>query len=211
MFWFCSAFFSKAAFLCVCGGGVWQQLFVFAPWPGGYVACALMGGRASFPLLSITVRRPAPSLEAKIALARERKRWGLLLTMEYLKNTQLRVALFNAAHSLNSLNRCLETGSCLFWMSTHTLHLPPPPPHHTCYGVCGPLDFSFCLPPSHCLTLRGPAPGLPQGFGVWNAQSMQYSWTQLCIFIFSNIVQYVFFSSFCVYIIFPPRLHLIYL
>lgn len=167
-------FFRKLLFcVCVVGGGLTTTTFSFCPM-ARWLPCLCSGGRRGFffpPLHHCETT----SLEAKIALARRERGGGSPWQWNTWK-TQLCVALFNAAHSLNSLNRCLETGSCLFWMSTHTLHLfLPSPPHHACYGVCSPLDFSFCLPPSHCLTLRGPAPGLPQGFGVWNAQSMQYS------------------------------------
>lgn len=138
-------------------------------------------------------------------------------------STRLCVALFNAAHSLYSLNRCLETGSCLFWMSTkchHTAHpfLPlcpqMPVPGFiallTClFYIYAYIFIFFCLPPSHCLTLHSPHPWPSSGFGVWNAQSMQYSWTQMFLFFFSSskyciVCSSSFFSFVCVYIFFPP-------
>lgn len=118
--------------------------------------------------------------------------------------TQLCVALFNAAHSLFSLNRCLETGSCLlFWMSTkcqhtHTLPFSCPTafsplcaPFDACCWARMPAESSFTvisfpffsLLSSHFFTLHSPAPPASLGiWGVWNAQSMQYSWTQMYFF-----------------------------
>lgn len=68
--------------------------------------------------------------------------------------------------------------------------------------------FSLFFASRH-LTARhytGPGPLASSGFGVWNAQSMQYSWTQF--FFPTDIVQHVFFFLFvCI----PPILLLIYL
>lgn len=103
-----------------------------------------------------------------------------------------------------------------FWMSSkcqHTHSTPPPlhglfsspRPYNACCWAEGPLKvllhfffylyfyfFFFFFFASRHLTARhyiAPAPWSPSGFwGVWNAQSMQYSWTQICnVFFFFQI------------------------
>lgn len=157
----------------------------------GVRGCVGGGGNAG-PHPPLHHRKPT-CLLAEIASDRSERRWGLFLTIEYLKKkTQQKnawlnsVALFNAAHSLFSLNRCLETGSCLFWMSlkyqpppthAHIYFSPPPTCVHTHTRtpvadslVSGDSFFffsSFCLPPPHCSTLRRLRPsGLLRVWGV---------------------------------------------
>lgn len=76
-------------------------------------------GRGLFffvPLLIVSAGRAAPaSREGRTASDGEGE-VGAFPDNGILEkhSTQLCVALFNAAHSLYSLNRCLETGSCHF-------------------------------------------------------------------------------------------------
>ena len=146
--------------------------------------------------------------------------------MEYLKNTRLN----SVSLSLTLLTHSIAwTGvwkldpvfsECLQNVNTHT-HLPPnthlflsrSSSPNDCCGVCGPLDVSFlfsffCLPPSHCLTLHSPAPGLPQGSGCemhnqCNIHGLNYVFV---LFFFPNkyCTACIFFFSFCVYFFFLP-------
>lgn len=117
IFDFCSAFFWEAAFL----GGLSSKQPVFrgsrrlARWRDGDVGRGVAGHGPAPP-------SPLPSAKAAEALkdsTRQERRCGggALPDNGILEKhlTQLCVALFNAAHSLFSLNRCLETGSCLFF------------------------------------------------------------------------------------------------
>ena len=136
------------------------------------------------------------------------------------RSTQLCVALFNAAHSLYSLNRCLETGSCLFWMSTkcQNTHKHTHPTFFSFYSphaCCGDLStYLFFLPPAISLLNTTWPPPLAS-LRVWgvkctiNAIFMDSIMFFVFFFFYStNIVQRVFFFFVCTFFFLPLCINL---
>lgn len=170
------------------GGGAFvnnnnNPVFFFRIYPW-WLSCLCCDGRRGLKavpthptqpiLLSITVSQPTPSpplfappsQEANIALV-QREGGGGSSWQWNTWNTWLKlcVALFNAAHSLYSLNRCFWKLDPVFSECLQNVNPPSPQPPSPKMPVVGWLIFSFRLPPSHCLTLHGPRPWPPSGFG----------------------------------------------
>lgn len=155
--------------------------------------------------------QPALSPEVKIALDGREGGGGALPNNGILEthSTQLCITLFEAAHSLYSLNRCFGNWILSFLnvykMSTH-IHLPPTflslHPWLLAH-VVWPYSVVFASRHLTAWHYMAPDPVFPKGLGC--EMHNQCNIHRLCIFfLLANIVQRVFFLFFCVFIFSSP-------